>query len=68
MTDRHVAQLAAARALLTPGSKGGVKGVDAWVVARIKWHRSDFNNTLADELLAEENAVRESLGKEPLDA
>lgn len=53
--------LVEARALLTPRVHGST---DEWVEARIRWHRLDGNDALADALLKEENAVREALGKD----
>lgn len=63
-----------ARLLLTPGARlndqddGTPRGMDEWIKARIRWHRLDGNDELADEMLADENNVRRALDKGPLDA
>jgi hypothetical protein len=58
-TERLISE---ARALLTPGDHS----VDEWVLARIRWHRLDGNDALADHMLEEENGIRRALDKEPL--
>lgn len=63
-----------ARLLLTPNARvgesdtGSPRGVGEWEKARIRWHRLDGNDALADEMLRDTNAVRRALNKEPLDA
>ena len=63
-----------ARLLLTPRARlndaddGTPRGMDEWVKARIRWHRLDGNDELADELLRAENSAREAIGKDLLDA
>ena len=67
-------RLQLARLLLTPGARlsdqddGSPRHMDEWLAARIRWHRLDGNNKLADELLRDENGMRRATGKEPLDA
>lgn len=52
-----------ARLLLTPGAS-----VDEWVADRIRWHRLDGNDALADELLADENKQRRALDMMEIEA
>lgn len=63
-----------ARLLLTPGARmsdaddGSPRSMIEWEKARIRWHRLDGNDALADELLRHRNAVNRALGKDEVDA
>lgn len=64
-STREAELLDLARKLLTPAcpvsDEDDGRSTRAWIDARIRWHRLDGNDALADELEREEKNVREAL-------